>query len=510
MSREVKSSGRESSILSAVQAYFRGQETMPREALDVLIVGAGLSGIGAACHLTRTLTKKTYAILERRDAIGGTWDLFRYPGIRSDSDMSTFGYKFSPWRAPKVLADGPSIKRYVTETAETHGIVPHIRFGRKVVRAEWSSVQSQWTVTAHDAAKGAEETYTARFLIAATGYYSYDAGYSPEFPGRDQFKGVVVHPQQWPENLGYAGKKVIVIGSGATAITLVPTLAAGGAYVTMLQRSPTYVVSVPEIDPLWRALSHVLPLKMVYAATRIKNIVLQRVMYVASRRWPTLMRRLLHKETRRQLGDSVDIKHFSPRYNPWDERLCVVPDGDLFRALRAGKARIVTDTIKTFDKTGIQLNSGEHLEADIIVTATGLNLQLFGGAELIVDGKRISIKEHMYFKGMMVSDIPNLLTILGYTNASWTLKADIICEHFLRMVSYLDKKGLKVVTPRAKGVKRTDETVMGGLGSGYVRRGADSIPRQGDRAPWKLLNDYLRDVVALKLGSVCHSDLEFR
>ncbi len=483
---------------------------MSTQRLDVLILGAGLSGIGAACHLTRKLKHKSYAILERRDAIGGTWDLFRYPGIRSDSDMSTFGYNFRPWRAPKVLADGPSIKRYVTETAQAYDVERHIRFGRSVVCAEWSSAKALWTVTAHNTTTGKDETYEAQFLIAATGYYNYDAGFTPDFPGKKSFKGTMVHPQQWPENLDYAGKKVVVIGSGATAITLVPSMAAGGAHVTMLQRSPTYVMSVPSVDPTWHALSRVLPISAVYSAVRVRNVALQRMLFLASRERPTVVRRLLRTLTRRQLGKEVDIKHFSPRYNPWDERLCVVPDGDLFRALRKGQARIVTDTIKTFDKTGIQLDSGEHLDADIIVTATGLNLQLFGGAQMIVDGEPVSIKDHMSYKGMMMNNIPNLLAILGYTNASWTLKADLVCEHFIRIMTHMDKKHLKVVTPRANGVNKTEETVMGSLASGYVRRGADSIPRQGDRAPWKVLNDYIRDAAALKLGKLTHADLEFR
>lgn len=483
---------------------------MSKTHFDVLILGAGLSGIGAASHLTRKLKHKTYAILERRNAIGGTWDLFRYPGIRSDSDMSTFGYNFRPWQEPKVLADGPSIKRYVTETAEKYGVIPHIRFGRKVIHADWSSKKSQWKVTAHNEETGKEETYTARFLIAATGYYSYDSGFTPDFPGKEKFKGQIVHPQHWPEDLEYAGKKVVVIGSGATAITLVPSMAARGAQVTMLQRSPTYVLSVPAIDPLWSSLSRFLPMKAVYMATRARNIGLQRALFVASRERPSAVRRMLRKLTQRQLAGKVDIKHFSPRYNPWDERLCVVPDGDLFRALRKGDAQIVTDTIKTFDKTGIQLDSGQHLDADIIVTATGLNLQLMGGAGISLDGKPISIKEHMAYKGMMINDVPNLLVIFGYTNASWTLKADIVCEHFLRMMAYMDKKGLTAVTPRAKGIKRTDDTVMGSLNSGYVRRGADNLPRQGDRAPWAVLNDYLRDAAAMKLGSVTNPALEYR
>ncbi len=477
---------------------------------DVLILGAGLSGIGAACHLTRKLKKKTYAILESRSAIGGTWDLFRYPGIRSDSDMSTFGYNFRPWKEPKVLADGASIKRYVNEAAEQYGVTPHIRFGRKVVRADWSSAQSQWSVTALNLESGRDEVYTAQFVMAATGYYRYDAGFTPEFPGSSTFQGKILHPQFWPEQLEYAGKKVVIIGSGATAITLVPSMAAGGAKVTMLQRSPTYVLSVPAVDPLWSKLSRFLPSKAVYLATRIRNIGLQRALFVASRERPKVVKRLLHKLTAHQLGGEVDIKHFSPRYNPWDERLCVVPDGDLFRALRKGVAHIVTDKIKSFDATGIQLESGKHLDADIIVTATGLNLQLFGGAQMSIDGTPVVIKDRVVYKGMMVDGVPNLLAIFGYTNASWTLKADIVSEHFVRMIAHMDKKKLKTVTPRAKGIKRTDDTVMGSLASGYVRRGADNLPRQGDKAPWTVLNDYLRDAAALKLGSVTNKALDYQ
>ena len=477
---------------------------------DVLILGAGLSGIGAACHLTRKMNHKTYAILERREAIGGTWDLFRYPGIRSDSDMSTFGFNFRPWREPKVLADGPAIKRYVMEAAEQYGVPPHIRFGRSVTHAEWSSAQKQWTVTAHNDQTGQIEQYTAQFLIAATGYYRYDQGFTPEFPGRERFQGTIVHPQHWPENLDYAGKKVVVIGSGATAITLVPALAQGGAQVTMLQRSPTYVLSVPAIDPLASRLAQVLPVKWVYAATRLRNIGMQRMLFRVSRRYPKLMRGLLKKLANRELGGVVDIKHFSPHYDPWDQRLCVVPDGDLFQVLRQGQAQVVTDTIAHFDATGIQLTSGKHLEADMIVTATGLNLQLFGGATMAVDGQPVVIQDRLVFKGMMIEDVPNLASILGYTNASWTLKADIICEHFLRIMAYMEKNRLKVVTPRALGATRTDDTVMGSLQSGYVRRGAESLPRQGHRAPWKMLNDYLHDAIALKLGSVRHEALEYR
>ena len=476
---------------------------------DVLILGAGLSGIGAACHLTRRMKNKSYAILERRDAIGGTWDLFRYPGIRSDSDMSTFGFNFRPWKEAKVLADGPSIKRYLKDTAAHYKVDEHIRFNRKVTMAQWSSEENLWTVTVRNEKTGEDERYQSRFLIAATGYYNYDQGYRPDFAGQDDFKGQRVHPQHWPEGLDYAGKKVVVIGSGATAITLVPSMAAEGAEVTMLQRSPTYVLSVPAVDPLWAKLSRFMPARAVYTATRLRNIGLQKMLYSTSRRKPEVVKRFLHKVTRRQLGKDVDIKHFTPSYNPWDQRLCVVPDGDLFRALRKGKARIVTDRIKRFDATGIELESGDHLEADIIVTATGLNLQLFGGAAMTVDDEPVEIKERMVYKGMMIEGVPNLLAITGYTNASWTLKADIVCEHFLRLMAHMDKKKLQSVTPRAGAVKRLDDTVMGSLESGYVKRGMDALPRQGDRAPWSMLNDYLRDAAKLKLGKVTHPALQF-
>ncbi len=476
---------------------------------DVLILGAGLSGIGAACHLTRKLNNKKYAILERRQAIGGTWDLFRYPGIRSDSDMTTFGYNFRPWRAEKVLADGESIRNYVSETAERYKVVPNIHFGRKVIESSWSSKDSRWTVTTLNEETGEEQRYTAQYVIAATGYYNYDEGFTPKFPGSDTFKGQIVHPQHWPEKLDTDGKKVVVIGSGATAITLVPSLAALGAKVTMLQRTPTYVMSIPAIDPLWKMLSRVLPPKAVYAATRTRNIGLQRLLYTASRQRPKVVKRFLRKATRRQLGDTVDVSHFMPDYNPWDQRLCVVPDSDLFRVLRSGKANIVTDTIKTFDETGIALNSGEHLDADIIVTATGLNLQLFGGAKLLIDGKPVSMKERMVYKGMMMEGVPNMVAVLGYTNASWTLKADIVCEHFCRIVKQADKSGNKVVMPQPHDTERLEDTVMGSLQSGYVARGADILPRQGSKAPWMLMNDYPRDAANLKFGKVKHPDLAF-
>ncbi|MGB1580114.1 MAG: flavin-containing monooxygenase [Nevskiales bacterium] len=484
---------------------------MSNKHFDILILGAGLSGIGAACHITRKFKKKkSYAILERRQNIGGTWDLFRYPGIRSDSDMTTFGYNFRPWRASKVLADGESIRNYVKETAEKYDVVPNIHFGRKVVDAQWSSKDSQWTVTTQDEGSGKKETWTAQYLIGATGYYNYDEGYRPEFPGEKKFKGEIVHPQHWPEDLDVAGKRVVVIGSGATAITLVPSLAKLGAKVTMLQRTPTYVLSIPAIDPLWHSLSRVLPVKAVYAATRTRNIALQRTLYTTAQQRPNAVRRLLRQQARLQLGKNVDVKHFMPDYNPWDQRLCVVPDGDLFKSLRKGESRIVTDHIKSFDAKGIELKSGEHLDADIIVTATGLNIQLLGGTKLTVDGKPVDLKERMVYKGMMLEGVPNALAIIGYTNASWTLKSDIVTEHFCRMIRHADKIGAKTVTALPVKAKRLEDTVMGSLQSGYVARGADHLPRQGSKAPWVLLNDYVQDAAKLKFGKLTNPDLRFQ
>ncbi|GAB2711431.1 flavin-containing monooxygenase [Nocardia thraciensis] len=470
--------------------------------VDVLIIGAGLSGIGMACHLTREGTGRSYAILERRTAIGGTWDLFRYPGIRSDSDMLTFGYGFRPWHGTKVLADGPHIRRYIAETAEEYGVTPHIRFGRAVTRANWSSAQRIWTVTAVDEQTGQSETYTSNFLVGCTGYYDYDNGYRPTFPGEEKFGGQIVHPQHWPEELDYRGKRVVVVGSGATAITLIPAMSADTEHITMLQRSPTYVMSLPSDDPVAVGMKLAkMPASVAYRTGRARNIALQRASFQLSRTSPKLSRRLLLASVRAQVGSAVDMRHFSPTYNPWDQRLCVVPNGDLFKALRSGRASIVTDAIDTFTETGIRLASGEELEADIIISATGLNVQMLGGATLELDGEPVSIRDRVAYKGALLGGIPNAMVVIGYTNASWTLKADLAAEYFCRLLNHMREHdyGTFEVVPEPGDI--SSQSLMGGaLTSGYITRGDAVMPRQGTRGPWKVINNYFRDRALLRKG----------
>ncbi|SFQ71524.1 Predicted flavoprotein CzcO associated with the cation diffusion facilitator CzcD [Amycolatopsis arida] len=478
---------------------------------DVLVIGAGVSGIGTACHLVQQCPGKTFAILERRSAIGGTWDLFRYPGIRSDSDMYTFGYRFRPWRGTKVLADGPNIRAYLEDTAARYGVTEHIRFRRKVTRTSWSTREGLWTVEATDETTGEVEVYTSRFLAGCTGYYDYDAGYRPTFPGEDRFTGRIVHPQHWPEDLDYRGKRVVVIGSGATAVTLVPAMARDAEHVTMLQRSPSYIMPIPEHDPMATALRRLgVPAGLVYRLGRARNIALQRAVFVLSRSLPTLVRRVLLAVVRGQLGSRVDPRHFSPSYNPWDERLCVVPDGDLFRSLRRGEASVVTDHIDTFTEKGVRLKSGEELPADIIVTATGLVIQIGGGATIEVDGEPVATRERVIYKGVLIDGVPNAMFVIGYTNASWTLKADLAAEYFCRLLRHMDRHGYTQVVARARPDDRAEESAMGSaLRSGYIRRGDAVIPRQGTRKPWKVLNDYYRDAVLLRRGRIEDGVLRF-
>jgi monooxygenase len=481
---------------------------MSTEHVGVLIVGAGLSGIGAAHHLQANLPGKSYAILEARDAIGGTWDLFRYPGVRSDSDMFTLGYSFRPWTEAKAIADGPSILDYVRDTAREGGIERHIRFGHKVVHAAWSTPDSRWTVTAEHA--GETVTLTCDFLFACTGYYRYDEGYTPAFPGLEDFGGTVVHPQHWPEDLDFAGRRVVVIGSGATAVTLVPALAeAGAGHVTMLQRSPTYILALPGEDPIANAIRRVLPTKRAYSVVRWLNVIRQGIFFQLSRRAPGLIKRLIAKTVQRQLPDGVPLDpHFTPTYDPWDQRVCLVPDGDLFAALRKGTASVATDRIRTFTETGIELESGATLDADIVVTATGLNLLALGGMAFTVDDRAIELPKTVGYKGMMFTGLPNLAIALGYTNASWTLKCDLTCEYVCRVLAHMDANGYRKVMPRELDPSTPTQPFID-LKSGYVARAIDQFPRQGMKAPWRLYQNYARDIMMLRRGSLEDDGIEF-
>jgi monooxygenase len=460
---------------------------------DALIVGAGLSGIGTACHFAQKCPGKRLAILERRERIGGTWDLFRYPGIRSDSDMATFGYRFNPWNSPKVLADGATIRQYIQDTATKFSVVDRVHFGLKVVSADWSSAQRRWNLTALHETSGQSRLYSCNYLVSCTGYYNYDDGFRPQFPGEDNFKGIVIHPQHWPKDLDYAGKRVVVIGSGATAITLVPAMARTAGRVTMLQRSPSYVFSIPAHDHLTAALARVLPQSWTYGLVRRRNLWWQRGMYLACRRWPRLMRRMLLSMVRKHLGADFDMRHFTPRYMPWDERVCVVPDADLFRALREGTAAIETDQIEHFSERGIVLKSGKELLADIIIVATGLNLQMLGGAELSVDGVSRPLSEQMTYKGVLLESVPNFAWIFGYINASWTLKVDIAADYLCRLLNFMDAHRLAVVTPQDDAGNLTDAGIIDSLKAGYVQRHKHHAPRQGRTYPWRVMMHYGRD-----------------
>jgi len=461
---------------------------------DTLIIGAGISGIGVASRLREEFPDRDITILERRDAIGGTWDLFRYPGIRSDSDMFTFGYDFRPWDELKVLADGESIRNYVTDTAKEFGVDQSVRYGLKVLSADWSSADQAWTVTAHREATGDTETWTCSFLVTATGYYNYDQGYLPDFPGADTFQGTQIHPQHWPEDLDYAGKKVVIIGSGATAITLVPAMADAAEHVTMLQRSPSYIFSLPATDRITALQRRFLPRSVSYKLTRARNIATARAIFKTSRRFPGPVRSWLLGQVKKQVGDGVDMTHFSPTYDPWDQRLCACPDGDFFQVLRDGKASIVTDTIETFTPTGIKLTSGQEIEADIIVTATGLAVQLLGGAELTIDGAPANPSARCTYKGVLLEGVPNLAWVFGYTNLSWTTKVGLTSNYLVRLFKHMAETGTTVVVATDTGTQATDESILSGeLSSGYLQRGAPMMPRQGRTFPWRSVQDYRYD-----------------
>ncbi|MFG1922400.1 flavin-containing monooxygenase [Cryptosporangium sp. NPDC048952] len=478
------------------------------EHVDVLIVGAGISGIGAAYYLRTHVPSAKFTILEARGATGGTWDLFRYPGIRSDSDLHTFGYEFKPWRDRESIAGADKILAYLRETAEEHDIDRDVRFHHRVVNAEWSTADARWVADVdHD---GEMLQIAANWIFCASGYYRYDEGYTPHFEGRDTFRGEIIHPQQWPEDLDYAGKRVVVIGSGATAVTLVPALAETADHVTMLQRTPTYVMPVPAQDALANRLRKLLPEHRAYAITRRLNIAKQAGVWKFAQRYPKAARRIIRAVNTKALppGFPVD-EHFNPPYGPWDQRLCAVPDGDLFRSIRRGTASVVTDRIDTFTEAGIRLASGRELEADIIVTATGLNLQTFGGATLSVDGRPVHLPDHVAFKGMMLSDVPNFAFAIGYTNASWTLKVGLLCEHFCRLLLHMRRHGYDICVPERPDPDAPTRPLLD-FGAGYVQRALDQLPRQGLRGPWLMSMNYGSDVKLLRNGPVTDPDLRFR
>jgi monooxygenase len=470
--------------------------------VDVLILGAGLSGVGAACHLETERPGTTYAILEARDVMGGTWDLFRYPGVRSDSDMFTLGYSFEPWVEAEAIADGPSILAYIRSTARTHKVDGKVSYRRRAVSASWSTPEARWTIEVEHTDTGVHEQMTCGFLWANTGYYRYDEGYRPRFAGEDRFAGQIVHPQHWPEDMDWTGRRIVVIGSGATAVTLVPALAERAAHVTMLQRSPTYVVARPATDAVADTLRKYLPASTAHAIIRWKNVLLTQLSFQLSRWNPEFVKKGIRKGVTDALPAGYDVDtHFSPRYDPWDQRLCLVPDGDLFRSISAGRAEVVTDTIDTFVDGGIRLTSGAVLDADIVVTATGLNLEFLGGVTLDVDGATVVPGETVAYKGIMLCGVPNLAETFGYTNASWTLKADLTAEYVCRLLAALETCGMRQCTPAAPDPSLPTEPFID-FSSGYVTRAVDQLPRQGTTTPWRLHQNYLRDTWLLRYGPV--------
>lgn len=485
---------------------------MADEHFDVLIVGGGLSGVGAGVHLHERCPNKSYVILEGRAAMGGTWDIFRYPGIRSDSDMHTLGYSFKPWRDAKAIADGPAILSYVKETAAEYGVDKHIRYNHLVKKAAWSSKDATWTIEAERKESGEIVRFTCNFLYMCSGYFSYTRGYVPEFVGIDSYKGKIVYPQFWPQDLDYAGKKVVVIGSGATAMTLIPSMAKDAAHVVMLQRSPTYVISRPDKDVIANTLRKILPEKWAYGITRWKNVTMQQYVYRLSRKQPGKLKDILLKAVRKELGPDYDVEtHFTPRYNPWDQRLCLVPNSDLFESIRSGKASVVTDTIEKFTDTGIALRSGKTLDADIVVMATGLELVVLGDIQFAVDGEKVDFGKTWTYKGMMYSDVPNMVSTFGYINASWTLKADLTAEYVCRLIAHLDETGTRQATPRLRAEDRNMPVYnwVKDFSSGYMTRVLDRFPKQGDREPWINPQAYMRDKKMIRYGALEDGVLQF-
>jgi monooxygenase len=481
----------------------------PNDFVDVLIIGAGLSGVGAACQLRRLCPERSLQVFESRAASGGTWDLFRYPGIRSDSDMYTFSYGFKPWLDDSAIADGDKIRAYIREAAAEYDVEPHIQYQHKVVSANWSSADKRWLVTAERGDTGERVSVSCRFVFNCSGYYDYDEGYTPEFDGTKDFSGQIIHAQQWPEELDYQGKRVVVIGSGATAITLVPTMAKDTASITMLQRSPTYIAHVPSEDPTARKLKKWLPKSLVFRLMRWKKVAFQLYIYRLSRKNPEMLRKFLLGLLRKELGPDYDIgTHFTPHYNPWDQRLCASRDGDLFAAIREGRAEVVTDHIDHFNEQGIALKSGAQLEADIVVMATGLNLKFAGGIAYSIDDKILDFKEHFIYRGMMFSDVPNMAFTVGYTNSSWTLKADLVSAYVCRLLNKMKSTGKDSATPRING--SLEEAPLLDFDAGYVVRSRSEMPKQGDRFPWKMYQNYIKDFISMRLGRLDKNEIELR
>lgn len=477
---------------------------------DIIIVGAGLSGVGAACHLERKNQEKSYRVLEAREEIGGTWSLFKYPGIRSDSDMYTFGYSFKTWDNAKSFADAPSILKYVNEAASEYNIREKIHYNTKVLSVNFSTKNNIWTVSTTNSKTNLEEVFTCNYLFICTGYYNYNNGYTPDYKGVEKFKGQIIHPQLWPENLNYDNKKVVVIGSGATAVTIVPKMADKTAKITMLQRSPTYVGAFPNKDKIAKFLKKILPKKVAHKVIRFKNIIVQIIFFNLCKLWPNTMKKLIVKGAQKQLGTISAKPHFEPNYKPWDQRFCVAPDGDLFEALKTKKAEIVTDHIETFTEKGIKTKSGKELEADIIISATGLKLLAFGGAQISIDNEPFDISKSLTYRGLMLSDLPNCIFFAGYTNASWTLKSDLTSEYASRLLKYLDKKNYHYFVPKFKDEEEIERVPLLNLNSGYIHRAADEFPNQGNKLPWKLYQNYFFDFTTLRIKSVKDNTLIFR
>ena len=477
--------------------------------IDVLVVGAGLSGIGAGYHLQKKCPETSFLILEGRENIGGTWDLFKYPGIRSDSDMYTLGYNFKPWKEQKAIADAPSILKYLNETVEEFNLKSKIRFGKYVKKARWSSDSNQWTVDIEDKKTGKFSQILCSFIFMCSGYYSYKEGYTPHFEGKENFKGDIIHPQKWDTSFDYSNKKIVVIGSGATAVTIVPEMAKTAKHVTMLQRSPTYVVAAPEKDNLANKLRKYLPLKFTYWFIRWRNILIQQYYFRLCKKYPKGVKNVIIREVKKKLGNDFDVKtHFTPKYNPWDQRMCLVPDGDLFEQINQGKASVVTDHIKNFTENGLLLKSGKELKADVIITATGLNLEMLSTVEFFIDNKSVDISKTVTYKGMMYSGIPNLASTFGYTNASWTLGADLTSEYVCRVINHMKRNNYDVVCPKPNIGIEADPDYLN-LTSGYIKRSLNIFPKQGKKAPWRNNQNYLIDIFQMKYGRIDDGEISF-